>query len=204
MLSKKILSIGNQKIASLYTQYHLFRKKPNLNITRMQITFAEINQKKFEKKIRGYNIEEVDAFLYALAQAWKQHSIEAKDMQLKLERYKKELIRLHQIEEALARSLQSTDLMAVQVMQNAQKEAELILQKAQLKADQLLNEAQQGAKKMLLEANAELTNTKNQLEQELLTIRQTTADAKCYKNTLIQELKNIAESVMLHCEQAIK
>ncbi|MEL6152442.1 MAG: DivIVA domain-containing protein [Bacteroidota bacterium] len=50
-----------------------------------QITPLEIRQKRFEKSFRGYNQEEVDAFLYSLAYAWEQSVAKLSDMTAQLE-----------------------------------------------------------------------------------------------------------------------
>ena len=56
----------------------------------MKITPLEIRQKSFERNFRGYDKEEVDAFLASLSQEWERISEEHKESRYKLELAEKE------------------------------------------------------------------------------------------------------------------
>ena len=51
----------------------------------MKITPLEIRQKTFEKKLRGYDKEEVDAFLMSLSQEWETLNTRNKEQKHKIE-----------------------------------------------------------------------------------------------------------------------
>jgi len=50
----------------------------------MKITPLEIRQKEFEKKLRGYDKEEVNAFLESLSKEWERVLDENKEYKIKL------------------------------------------------------------------------------------------------------------------------
>ena len=60
----------------------------------MKITPLEIRQKSFEKKIRGYDKEEVTAFLLSMSNEWERLIDEQKELKIKLEQSEKEVQKL--------------------------------------------------------------------------------------------------------------
>ena len=57
----------------------------------MKITPLEIRQKAFEKGFRGYNPDEVNAFLQSLSQEWERSVDEGKELRIKLEACEREV-----------------------------------------------------------------------------------------------------------------
>ena len=76
----------------------------------MKITPIEIRQKQFEKKLRGYDKDEVNAFLLSLSQEWEKVMDELKELKIKLEASQKEVDKLREVESSLFKTLNSVTL----------------------------------------------------------------------------------------------
>ena len=64
----------------------------------MKITPLEIRQKSFEKVFRGYDKDEVAAFLQTLSQEWERIMDEQKELRYKLEATREEIQKLREVE----------------------------------------------------------------------------------------------------------
>jgi cell division initiation protein len=167
----------------------------------MQITPAEIRQKNFERKMRGYHVEEVDAFLYALAHAWERVNAQYKVVTVELEQSKKEIKRLEELESALVRTIKDAEYTANNIVAQAKQEAELIIQKAYIDSEKLSYEVQKKVQAMEIRSKAEIEYTKLRLEQEVAEMQRVTCDTLQYKANLFQQLQQLAEDILLKCSQ---
>ena len=73
----------------------------------MKITPLEIRQKEFEKKMRGYDKDEVNAFLQSLSQEWERTLDETKEMRIRLETTEREVNKLREVESSLFKTLKT-------------------------------------------------------------------------------------------------
>ena len=64
----------------------------------MKITPLEIRQKAFEKVFRGYDKDEVQAFLQILSSEWEKSIDEKKELVIKLEAAEREIMKLREVE----------------------------------------------------------------------------------------------------------
>jgi DivIVA domain-containing protein len=71
----------------------------------MKITPLEIRQKTFEKNFRGYEKDEVHAFLLTLSQEWERLMDENKELRIKLEGTEREVGKLREVESSLYKTL---------------------------------------------------------------------------------------------------
>lgn len=120
------------------------------------LTPLDIENKRFTKTIKGYNVDEVDDFLDQVTIEYEKLYKENAEFKSKLEQLNKELEHYKTVEH----TLQNTLLMA-------QSTAEDIKTMAQKQADQMIDEAKIEAQKMVEEVN------KDELE-----IRRKTEDLK--------------------------
>ncbi|MEY3405799.1 MAG: hypothetical protein RL161_1229, partial [Bacteroidota bacterium] len=67
----------------------------------MKITPLEIRQKTFEKNLRGYDKDEVNAFLGTMSQEWEKMLDELKEARMKLESAEREVAKLREVESTL-------------------------------------------------------------------------------------------------------
>src|SRR5215204_3964512 len=105
----------------------------------MKITPLEIRQKAFEKNFRGYNQDEVNAFLQTLSQEWERVADEGKELRLKLEATEREVLKLREVESSLFKTLKTAEDTGASVIEQARQAAQLGLRESQLKADAMLN-----------------------------------------------------------------
>src|SRR4051812_23432189 len=104
----------------------------------MRITPLEIRQKTFEKNFRGYEKEEVHAFLVTLSQEWERIVDENKELKFKFDATEKEIQKLREVETSLYKTLKTAEDTGASVVEQARKTAELHLRESQLKAEQLI------------------------------------------------------------------
>src|SRR5687767_6727784 len=118
----------------------------------MRITPLEIRQKTFEKNFRGYEKDEVHAFLLTLSQEWERIVDENKEFRIKLEAAEREVTKLREVEGSLYKTLKTAEDTGASVIDQAKKAAELHLKESQLRAEALMNEAKSKAKDTIEES----------------------------------------------------
>ena len=114
----------------------------------MKITALEIRQKEFQKAFRGCDKDEVQAFLLSLSQEWERMVEQNKEASIRLENAEKEVQKLREVEDSLFKTLKTAETTGANVVEHANKSAELILQEARIKAEQILDEAQRKSDKV--------------------------------------------------------
>ncbi|MEW6189676.1 MAG: DivIVA domain-containing protein [Actinomycetota bacterium] len=100
----------------------------------MKLTPLDIHHKEFRRAIRGYNEEEVDAFLDEVAEEFERLFKENIELKEQLEKLQEKVTQYENIEQTLQKTLVTAQKMAEEVQANAKKEAELIVKDAELKA----------------------------------------------------------------------
>ena len=167
------------------------------------ITPLEIRQKSFEKSFRGYNKEEVDAFLNSLAYAWEKTIAQLQAAEAQCKDNHQEVKRLQEVENALLKTAKDAEITAQNIVDQAQKEAELKLKEAALASASLLSEAKEQAKTLKEENERHLQQQRQQNEAMLEKTKTTIREAEAYRDTLLQKLQHLAED-MLARSQLIK
>jgi cell division initiation protein len=109
----------------------------------MKITPLDVQQQEFKSRFRGYDPEEVDAFLRTVSDALEDLVKENAILKEQLEATQGQLHSLRQKESVLNDVLVSTQKMTENLKQAAQREAELILKEAELKAEDVLKKTQE-------------------------------------------------------------
>jgi cell division initiation protein len=109
----------------------------------MRITPLDIQQKEFATKFRGFDMEEVDAFLELIREEMEELLRENANLREESKRLEKQLKDYKNIETTLRDTLVSTQQMVEEYRNNAAKEAELIKKEAELKSEDMLKEAQE-------------------------------------------------------------
>jgi cell division initiation protein len=130
----------------------------------MKITPLEIRQKTFEKVFRGYDRDEVSAFLVSLSQEWERLLDEQKELNVRIDNLEKEVNKLREVESSLFKTLKTAEDTGANLIEQAKKETELKIKESSIKSDEILGEAREKAKKLM--HNAE-TKTRQILEEML-------------------------------------
>jgi cell division initiation protein len=109
----------------------------------MRITPLDIQQKQFPMKFRGFDVEEVYAFLEVIREEMEDLLRENASLKESLQRIENQIKEYRDMETTLRETLLTAQQMVEDYKTNARKEAELIAKEAELKADTILKEAQE-------------------------------------------------------------
>lgn len=168
----------------------------------MRITPLEIRQKTFEKNFRGYEKEEVHAFLITLSQEWERVLDENKELRIKFEGTEKEIQKLREVETSLYKTLKTAEDTGASVVEQARKTAELHLRESQLKADQLINEAKTKAKDTIEESEVRAKQIIADMEDRLKSLIDQYKKMESAREDLEGELKRLASDVLEKIERS--
>jgi len=153
----------------------------------MKITPLEIRQKAFEKVLRGYDKDEVNAFLLTLSQEWERLLDETKEARMKVETTEREVAKLREVESSLFKTL---------------KTAELILRENQLNADAILSEAKTKARNTIEEAEMLSRQMLDEMEERLKLLGQHYKTLELHRDNLLSDLKRLAGETIDRVERA--
>ncbi|MBF0608389.1 MAG: DivIVA domain-containing protein [Candidatus Magnetobacterium sp. LHC-1] len=109
----------------------------------MRITPLDIQQKQFPVKFRGFDIEEVYAFLEVLREEMEELLRENTSLKEQLHIIEGQLREHKNMETTLRETLITAQQMIEAYKANARKEAELITREAELKSDEIIKRAQE-------------------------------------------------------------
>lgn len=168
----------------------------------MRITPLEIRQKSFEKHFRGYDKDEVNAFLLTLSQEWERIVDENKEFRIKLEAAEREVSKLREVEGSLFKTLKTAEDTGANVVEQAKQAAELHLKESRIKADGILNEAKLKAKNTVDEAELRAREILVEMEERLKSLTENYKRLESSRENLLNELKHIATDVLERTERA--
>mgnify|MGYP005838029139 CR=1 FL=1 len=109
----------------------------------MRITPLDIQQKQFPMRFRGFDVEEVYAFLEVIREEMEDLLRENASLKEQLYRAENQIKEYRDMETTLRETLMTAQQMVEEYKTNARKEAELLIREAELKADTILKEAQE-------------------------------------------------------------
>jgi len=162
-----------------------------------QITPIEIRQKSFEKSFKGYNIDEVNAFLNALAYAWEKLLTQLSDAEDALEKSGKEIKRLQGVENALLKTMKDAETTAHNIIEHAKREVGLKMRETEMNAEKVIHEAQAKAKAIEEDSQRRQIEVEGQMERSLARIKEEVQEREAYRDALLQKLRHLAEEVLI-------
>jgi cell division initiation protein len=109
----------------------------------MRLTPLDIQQMVFKVRMRGYDRNEVKQFLEDLAQTVESLNHENGVLREKLVAAEEQLVTMKKAETTLTHTLISTQAMADDMKEIAQRDAALLIKEAEFKAAEMLREARQ-------------------------------------------------------------
>ena len=139
------------------------------------ITPQEIQEKEFDKAVRGYNAEQVDLFLDELTTDLEALIAEKDELAAKLEKANAKMEEYKSQEGAVIKTLESARALMNDISASAEKRADIIMKNAELDADQLLRSARDSVEK-LKDEEKELSYRVSSLKNRLKNILQTELD----------------------------
>jgi len=162
----------------------------------MKISPIEIRKKDFEKAFRGYEKEEVDAFLQSLSQEWEKVQDENREFQRKIETLEKEVARMREVEATLYKTLKTAEDTSSNIIEQSNKAAELHVREAQMNAEALLSEARSKARAMIEDAEIEVKNILDDLQIDAKNIEREYNYIYTQKEYLLDEIKNYVKDTL--------
>jgi len=109
----------------------------------MRITPLDIQQKQFPMKLRGFDVEEVYAFLEVIREEMEDLLRENANLRENIQRMDAQIKGYRDMETTLRETLLTAQQMVEDYKVNARKEAELVVKEAELRADAILKDAQE-------------------------------------------------------------
>ncbi|MEK7735474.1 MAG: DivIVA domain-containing protein [Nitrospirota bacterium] len=109
----------------------------------MRITPLDIQQKQFPMKFRGFDVEEVYAFLEVVREEMEDILRENASLKEAVQRAESQIKDFKDMESTLRETLITAQNMVEDYKTNARKEAELLVREAELRAETMLKDAQE-------------------------------------------------------------
>ncbi len=162
----------------------------------MKITPLEIRQKTFEKVFRGIDRDEVNAFLTTLSQEWEKLLDENKELRIKLEGAEREVEKLREVESSLFKTLKTAEDTGANMIDQAEKTAQLHMRETQLNADAILSDAKKIAKDTIEEAESHSRSVVEDMEENIKNLMQIFRTLENYRDDVISDIKNVAQEAM--------
>jgi len=170
----------------------------------MKITPLEIRQKQFERTMRGYDKDEVSGFLLSLSTEWERMQDDAKELKIKLELTEREVIKLREVESSLYKTLKTAEDTGSNMIDQANKAAELHLKETQLRGEGMLNEAKAKAKDTIEIAEETARQMLGEMEDRLKGMVQQYKSLEAQRDNLLADLKRLAGETIDRVERTQK
>jgi cell division initiation protein len=168
----------------------------------MRITPLDIRQKTFEKNFRGYEKDEVNAFLLTLSQEWERVLDENKEARIKLEATEREVSKLREVESSLYKTLKTAEDTGANVIDQARRTAELHLRESQFKADAMINEAKLKARDTIEESDTRAREILEEMEDRLKILVESYKKMQTLRDDLLADLKHLGSDVLDRVERS--
>lgn len=148
----------------------------------MNITSKDIRKRDFKKTLRGYDPNEVDAFLDTISSHFEKMMIENKNYQERIKALESDVEVYRENEQTLQKAIVKSQDLADEIVSNAKKKAELLNKEAELN----------------------VKNYKQSLEEEIIGKKQELEEIKLRNERLIEEVRNFIEEKLSDFEDFFK
>jgi cell division initiation protein len=162
----------------------------------MKITPIEIRQKTFEKVFRGYDKEEVASFLQIISDEWIKMNDEAKSLEIRLESAEKEIAKLREVESSLYKTLKTAEDTGANMVEQANKAAELQMKETQMKADNMVSDARSKAGLIIDNAEKRARDIISKMLTEIKSLENNFNAAITLKENLLSDLTNLSSATL--------
>jgi len=166
----------------------------------MRITPLEIRQKSFEKKMRGYDKDAVDAFILSLSHEWERSLDDSKHLKQQLENAQHDVKKLREVEESLFKTLKTAEDTGSHLIDQASKSAELTIKEAQMNAEAMLAEARSQVRDMLDQADVHVKEVLGGLDDEARRVEGDLRIAENHRDAVLRELTMLAQDTLARVE----
>ncbi len=160
----------------------------------MKISPIDIRQHTFEKGFRGYDVDEVNAFLNSLSQEWERVMQENKMLKMQLEIAEKELNKLRDVEMTLFRTLKTAEDTSIQITEQANKAAEKYLQESRRQTDETMNDTKRKASMIVQDAENQAKYVREEILNEMKNQERDFKAMEKYRDNLVVQLKSLVNN----------
>ncbi len=168
----------------------------------MRVTPLEIRQKSFEKHFRGFDTEEVNAFLLTLSQEWERIQDENKELRIKLDASEREVAKLREVERSLYKTLKTAEDTGANVIEQARQAANLHLKESQFKAEGMIGEATTKARNTIEESEARARHILMEMEDRLKSLVDNYKRLETTRDDMLSELKRMSSELLEKVDRA--
>lgn len=168
----------------------------------MRVSPLDIRQKTFEKNFRGYEKDEVNAFLLTLSQEWERILDESKELRIKLEATEREVTKLREVESSLYKTLKTAEDTGANVIEQARMAADLHLRESQMQAEAILNEAKRKAKDTIEESDTRAKELLAEMEDKLKLLVENYKTMEASRDDLLASFKHLATDALERVERS--
>ncbi len=158
----------------------------------MKITPLEIRKRTFEKQIRGYDKEEVNAFLLSLSHEWEHALDKTRTLEAQLKKSESDVAKLREVEASLYKTLKTAEDTGSNMIEQAKKMAELHLKETQMNADALLNESKSRARSIIDDAELSSKQVLEGMDNELKELVRVYTMLEDHRDDILNELTNLS------------
>lgn len=162
----------------------------------MKITPLEIRQKQFEKVFRGYDKDEVSAFLLSMSSEWEKMLDEQKELKSKLEQREKEVQKLREVESSLFKTLKTAEDTGANMIDQATKAAQLHMRETQMNAEAMMSEAKSKAKAIIEKAEVQAREIIEEMQDAARDLEQNYRSIESYQESLLSDLNNLSQDIL--------
>jgi cell division initiation protein len=156
----------------------------------MRITPLDIQQKQFPMKFRGFDVEEVYAFLEVIREEMEELLRENASLKENVQRAEANIKSYREMETTLRETLLTAQQMVEDYKTNSRKEAELVIKEAELRADTIIKEAQEKVIK-IHEDIVDLKGIRRHFKEELKRLIQ--SHARMLEGEVSRDSENVDE-----------
>ncbi len=168
----------------------------------MRVTPLDIRQKTFEKNFRGYEKDEVNAFLLTLSQEWERILDENKELRIKLEATEREVTKLREVESSLYKTLKTAEDTGANVIEQARVAADLHLRESQMQAEGIMNEAKTKARNTIEESDTRAKEILAEMEDRLKALVENYRTMIATRDDLLTNIKHLSTDALERVEKA--
>lgn len=161
----------------------------------MRINSKEILAKSFEKNFRGYDKDEVTAYLGLVADAWDRLEEEKAKLERDLEISRQEAKKLKDVEESLFRTLKTAEDTGVSIIEEANQAANEIVAEAKNNAEAMLADARKRSDQLLAQSETKAKNVLSDLKADVHKLVKDYEALLKERDLVLKNLKKISEDI---------
>ncbi len=161
----------------------------------MKITPLEIRQKTFEKVFRGYDKDEVGAYLQSLSQEWERVIDENKEMSIRIESLEKEVSKLREVESSLFKTLKTAEDTGANLIEQARKETELKIKQSNFQSEEIISQARERAKLLLDRTEVKTKQILDEMMSRVKSLESQYNQVYDLREKLVEQIRNYSEEL---------